>query len=99
MTSVPAEGLPEGLMARCTPSFTVLRITGAGSCQALAPCAPAPPQNSDVVASRAGLGGDEVTRVEPLWMELVSLGERTREAYYKKRKLQTNISDEHEYGI
>lgn len=41
---------------------------------------PRPPQNSDVVASRAGLGGDEVARAEPLWMELVSLGGRTREA-------------------
>lgn len=45
------------------------RITGAGSCQALIACSPARPE-SDVVASRAGLGGDEVTRAEPLWMEL-----------------------------
>ena len=34
---------------------------------------PMPPQNSDVVASGVGLGGDEVMRVEPLWMGLVSL--------------------------
>lgn len=44
MTFVQREGWAEGLMVRCTPNFTVLRITGMGSCHGLTACAPCPPR-------------------------------------------------------